>query len=75
MTGFLGPNGAGKSTTRRMILGLHEPTSGAVTACGRPFRALPRGLRHAGALLIAAESLADFAAPRLRSTDCSARRR
>ncbi|MFD0854187.1 ATP-binding cassette domain-containing protein, partial [Actinomadura adrarensis] len=46
VTGFLGPNGAGKSTTLRMILGLHTPTSGTVTINGRPFRDLPRGLRH-----------------------------
>jgi ABC-2 type transport system ATP-binding protein len=51
VTGFLGPNGAGKSTTLRMILGLHEPTSGTVTIDGRSFRERPRGLRHVGSLL------------------------
>ncbi|MFD9359512.1 ABC transporter ATP-binding protein [Streptomyces sp. NPDC060031] len=51
VTGFLGPNGAGKSTTLRMILGLHEPTSGRVTVGGRSFRDRPRGLRHVGSLL------------------------
>ncbi|WRZ78383.1 ATP-binding cassette domain-containing protein (plasmid) [Streptomyces sp. NBC_01237] len=51
VTGFLGPNGAGKSTTLRMILGLNSPTSGTVVVNGQPFRGLPRGLRHAGALL------------------------
>ncbi|GAA2061141.1 ABC transporter ATP-binding protein [Catenulispora yoronensis] len=51
VTGFLGPNGSGKSTTLRMILGLNAPASGAVTIDGRPFAALPRGLRHVGALL------------------------
>ncbi|MEU5022828.1 ABC transporter ATP-binding protein [Streptomyces milbemycinicus] len=55
VTGFLGPNGAGKSTTLRMILGLHEPTSGSVTVEGRPFAARPRGLRHVGSLLDAQE--------------------
>ncbi|MFJ8751660.1 ABC transporter ATP-binding protein [Streptomyces sp. NPDC102441] len=51
VTGFLGPNGSGKSTTLRMIIGLHEPTSGTVTIEGRPFRDRPRGLRHVGSLL------------------------
>ncbi|MEU5980199.1 ATP-binding cassette domain-containing protein [Streptomyces sp. NPDC047315] len=51
VTGFLGPNGAGKTTTLRMVLGLNEPTGGAVTVDGRPFRSRPRGLRHVGALL------------------------
>ncbi|MBT2413764.1 ATP-binding cassette domain-containing protein [Streptomyces sp. ISL-12] len=51
VTGFLGPNGSGKSTTLRVILGLHEPTSGAATIDGQPFRDRPRGLRHVGSLL------------------------
>jgi ABC-2 type transport system ATP-binding protein len=34
--GFLGPNGAGKTTTLRMLLGLVEPTAGAVSVLGRP---------------------------------------
>ncbi|MGW4028399.1 ATP-binding cassette domain-containing protein [Streptomyces sp. NPDC004838] len=51
VTGFLGPNGSGKSTTLRMILGLHEPTSGTATIEGRSFRDRPRGLRHVGSLL------------------------
>ncbi|MBE0557966.1 MAG: ABC transporter ATP-binding protein, partial [Proteobacteria bacterium] len=32
--GFLGPNGAGKTTTMLMLLGLTEPTAGAVRVCG-----------------------------------------
>lgn len=32
--GLLGPNGAGKSTTILMMLGLTEPTAGAVQVCG-----------------------------------------
>nr|BFE37730.1 ATP-binding cassette domain-containing protein [Actinomadura rugatobispora] len=55
VTGFLGPNGAGKTTTLRMILGLNEPTAGIVTVGGRRFRDRPRGLRHVGALLDAAD--------------------
>jgi ABC-2 type transport system ATP-binding protein len=50
VTGFLGPNGAGKSTTMRLILGLDAPTTGAVTVCGVPYRALRRPLFEVGAL-------------------------
>jgi ABC-2 type transport system ATP-binding protein len=32
--GLLGPNGAGKTTTILMLLGLTEPTSGAIRVCG-----------------------------------------
>jgi ABC-2 type transport system ATP-binding protein len=51
VTGFLGPNGAGKSTTMRMILGLDQPTSGAVLVEGRPFAEADRPMRTVGALL------------------------
>ncbi|MFF3614712.1 ABC transporter ATP-binding protein [Streptomyces sp. NPDC002580] len=51
VTGFLGPNGSGKSTTMRMILGLDNPTSGAVTIGGFPYRKLPNAPRQVGALL------------------------
>lgn len=43
--GFLGPNGAGKSTFIKMMVGLHEPTSGTGELLGRPlddFRARQR---------------------------------
>lgn len=55
VTGFLGPNGAGKTTTLRIILGLHRATSGQATIGGRAYRDLPRGLRHVGALIDAAD--------------------
>lgn len=42
MTGFLGANGAGKTTTMRMIMGLLEPTSGAVLYGGRPMNLADR---------------------------------
>jgi len=50
--GFLGPNGSGKTTTIRMLLGLAEPSTGAIAVLGR---AIPESagdaLPHVGALV------------------------
>jgi ABC-2 type transport system ATP-binding protein len=51
VTGFLGPNGAGKTTTFRCLLGLAEPTSGAVLIDGRAYRDLASPRRRVGAVL------------------------
>ena len=55
VTGFLGPNGAGKTTTLRMLLGLVQPTQGAATINGRPYRQLPNPSHHVAAVLEAAD--------------------
>ncbi|MDN7120388.1 ABC transporter ATP-binding protein [Nocardioides sp. ChNu-153] len=47
---FLGPNGAGKTTTLDMVLGLTEPTTGAVRVLGRHPRHAVREGRTAAVL-------------------------
>lgn len=42
---FLGANGSGKSTTIRMLIGLLEPTAGAIRVDGVDVRAQPREVR------------------------------
>lgn len=36
LTAVIGPNGSGKSTLLRALSGLHRPTAGELTCCGRP---------------------------------------
>ncbi|MGB3212269.1 MAG: ABC transporter ATP-binding protein [Desulforhopalus sp.] len=39
--GFLGPNGAGKTTTIKMLAGLLQPTTGAISICGNKLDSHP----------------------------------
>src|SRR5437899_1549058 len=34
IVGYLGPNGSGKSTTVNLVVGLLEPSAGAISLCG-----------------------------------------
>ena len=45
--GFLGPNGAGKTTTLKMIVGLLQPTSGAVRVAGHDLATEPMAAKAA----------------------------
>ena len=44
--GLLGPNGAGKTTTLKMLLGIAEPDSGAISLCDEPIPARARFARQ-----------------------------
>ena len=44
--GFLGPNGSGKTTTIRMMLGLLEPSSGAIEVLGQKVDGDTRSIRQ-----------------------------
>jgi ABC-2 type transport system ATP-binding protein len=46
IVGYLGPNGSGKSTTVNIVVGLLEPTSGAVTLDGRTLSEDPAGYQR-----------------------------
>jgi peptide/nickel transport system ATP-binding protein len=41
--GLVGESGSGKTTTARMLVGLEQPDSGAITVLGRPLAARARG--------------------------------
>ena len=45
---MVGASGCGKTTTLRMIAGLEQPTSGAITLNGRDFMAVPPQRRNIG---------------------------
>jgi ABC-2 type transport system ATP-binding protein len=52
IVGFIGPNGAGKSTTIKMLIGVLEASSGAVTVNGFvPYKDRPRYVRDIGVVL------------------------
>jgi ABC-type branched-subunit amino acid transport system ATPase component len=41
IVGLIGPNGSGKTTLLNCLSGVFAPTSGTITAAGRPLRGLP----------------------------------
>ena len=50
ITGLLGPNGAGKTTLLRMMTGLADTSTGAVTVFGEPVRDNPPLYRRFGVM-------------------------
>jgi ABC-2 type transport system ATP-binding protein len=50
ITGLLGPNGAGKTTLLRLMTGLADTSSGAVTVFGEPVRDNPSLYRRIGVM-------------------------
>ena len=46
IVGFIGPSGSGKTTLVRLMLGIHEPTSGSIALHGRPPTRLSRAERQ-----------------------------
>ena len=55
--GFLGPNGAGKTTTIKMIVGLLQPTSGAVRVAGHDVQTEPLAAKAASGFVPDAPNL------------------
>jgi len=50
--GLLGPNGSGKTTTMKAIVGLVQPTRGAVNICGiNVFEHHEQAMKHTGCLI------------------------
>lgn len=54
---LLGENGAGKSTLVKVLAGLHEPDTGAISIDGKPFALGSTRLSHAAGIAVAEQEL------------------